>query len=227
VNDDPTPGAVLFDVDGTLIDTNYLHVFAWLGAFQAVGHPVEGSDVHRAIGMGAPQLLERLLGPETARRVGDAAREEHRARYKETFPLMRRFEGAGDLLRAVAARATVVLATSASPEELSALRETVDADDVIAAITSAEDVEAAKPQPDLVQVALERAGVPADRAVFVGDTVWDVEAARRAGVVCVALLTGGISRSELIEAGAVAVYRDTAELLRGLRESPLSQVFGE
>jgi HAD superfamily hydrolase (TIGR01509 family) len=226
VNEDLTQGAVLFDVDGTLVDTNYLHVFAWLGAFQAVGHAVDGTDVHRAIGMGASQLLERLLGPETAQRVGDRAQEEHRARYQETFPLMRRFEGAAELLHAVAGRATVVLATSASPAELSALRQTIDADDVISAITSAEDVEAAKPRPDLVEVALERAGVPASRAVFVGDTVWDIEAAGRAGVPCVAVLTGGISRSELVEAGAVAVYRDSTELLREIDESPLRKVFG-
>ncbi|MDQ1400853.1 MAG: hypothetical protein QOK20_2785 [Acidimicrobiaceae bacterium] len=220
------PGAVLFDVDGTLVDTNYLHVFAWLGAFQAIGHPVDGTDVHRAIGMGAPELLERLLGADTAERLGDQAKEEHTARYKETFPLMRRFEGAGELLRAVAERATVVLATSASPAELSALRETLDADGVVAAITSAEDVDAAKPRPDLVEVALERAGVPANRAVFVGDTVWDVEAAGRAGVPCVAVLTGGISRSELVDAGAIAVYRDTTELRQGLEKSALSKVFG-
>jgi HAD superfamily hydrolase (TIGR01509 family) len=226
VKEDPTPGAVLFDVDGTLVDTNYLHVCAWLGAFQAVGHPVDGTDVHRAIGMGAEQLLERLLGAETAQHVGAAAREEHTARYQQTFPLMRRFDGTEALLRAVAQRATVVLATSASSAELSALRATLDADDVVAAITSAEDVEAAKPRPDLVEVALERAGVPANRAVFVGDTVWDIEAARRAGVPCVAVLTGGISRSELAEAGAAAVYQNGTELLKGLEASPLRKVFG-
>jgi phosphoglycolate phosphatase-like HAD superfamily hydrolase len=118
----------------------------------------------------------------------------------------------------------VVLATSASPEELDALRKTLDSDDVIDAITSSEDVESAKPEPDLVQVALQRASVGADRAVFVGDTVWDVEAASQAGVPCVAVLTGGISAAELRQAGAVAVYRSVAELLDGLDDSPLSAV---
>jgi phosphoglycolate phosphatase-like HAD superfamily hydrolase len=110
----------------------------------------------------------------------------------------------------------VVLASSADPAEFAVLRAALDADDAVDDATSSGDVDTAKPAPDLVQLALEKAGAPAAEAVFVGDTVWDVEACTRAGVACVAVLSGGISREELLGAGAVAVYHDTAELLAGL-----------
>jgi phosphoglycolate phosphatase-like HAD superfamily hydrolase len=121
------------------------------------------------------------------------------------------------------AGAKVVLATSASPDELERLRATLGVEDSVAEITSSQDVERAKPEPDLVQVALQRAEVPPDRAVFVGDTVWDVQAAGRAGVPCIGVLTGGVSEAELTEAGAVAVYEDAATLLRDLEQSPLTR----
>ena len=217
-------GAVLFDVDGTLVDSNYLHVVAWMGAFREAGHPVDGAAIHRAIGMGAPQLLESLLGGSLAGEIGPQVKAGHTERYRRWFESLRPFDGARDLLRSVACRAGVVLATSASPEEVSALRATLDADDAIDAITGSEDVERAKPAPDLVHVALQRAGVDSDAAVFVGDTVWDVEASARAGLPCVAVLTGGISAAELHEAGAVAVYRSVADLLENLDDSPLAAV---
>ena len=204
--------AVLFDVDGTLIDSNYLHVAAWIRAFHHVGHPVDGAAIHRAIGMGSSQLLERLLGEDLAGQVGDAVKEAHARHYRQDFEMLRPFAGARELVFAVARRARVVLATSASLEEVQALCATLDAGDAITAVTGGDDVAAAKPEPDLVAVALERAGVPADRAIFVGDTVWDVEAAARAGVPCLAVLTGGIGASELVAAGAAGVYGSVADL---------------
>ena len=218
-------GAVLFDVDGTLVDTNYLHVFTWMSAFHAVGSPVDGAAVHQAIGMGAPQLIERLLGPDTARRLGDQAKDQHTTRYRETFPLMRPFDGAAELLRRVAEQASVVLATSAGPDELSELLRVLDADDAITAVTGADDVDHAKPDPDLIEVALEKAKVPPTRAIMVGDTVWDIKAAGRVGLPCVAVTSGGIGRAELYEAGAVAVYQGVADLLQNLEQSPLRTVF--
>jgi HAD superfamily hydrolase (TIGR01549 family) len=217
-------GAVLFDVDGTLVDSNYLHVVAWMEAFRAIGHPVDGAAIHRAIGMGARQLLDTLLGEPLADQVGDHAKTEHAARYRGHFEDLRAFDGSRRLVRTVADRAAVVLATSASPDEVEALRATLEVDDVVHAITGSEDVDAAKPEPDLVQVALQRAGVDAGAAVFVGDTVWDIEASAKAGVPCVAVLTGGISAAELRDAGAVAVYRSVANLLNHLDDSPLRAV---
>lgn len=214
---------MLFDIDGTLVDSNYLHVSAWMRAFDDVGQAVDAARIHHDIGMGAPQLLSDLLGDRAAE-LGDAAKERHKVHYADLHPMLRRFAGARELVQAVAARATVVMATSASPEELEALRATLEIDDIVDAFTSAQDVDAAKPEPDLVEVALERAGVPAQRAVFVGDTVWDVVAAQRAGVPCVGVLTGGIAEAELRGAGAVAVYDDVSRLLAELDRSPLSSV---
>ena len=166
---------VLFDVDGTLVDTNYLHVLAW-----------------RRV------MLDR----------GE--------------PEIRAFPRAADLLRALHGRGVrVVLATSAEKSDLEALLEAIDAEDAIDAVTSAGEVEAAKPAPDLFCVALEEAGTKPEATVVVGDTVWDVKAAARAGLPCVAVLSGGISRAELADAGAVAIYDDVADLLENLDQSPL------
>ncbi len=218
-------GAILFDIDGTLVDSNYLHVDAWLRALQAVGHPVDAWRIHRGQGMGSAELLATLLGA-AAEQVGSRAKQQHSEFYQQSSQLLRAFDGARELVAAVAQRgAKVVLATSAAPDELEVLRSILDVEDTVAEITAAEDVETAKPAPDLVQVALQRAGVAADRAVFVGDTVWDVQACRKAGVACVGVLTGGISAAELTDAGAVAVYEDCCALLRGLDASPLAAVW--
>ena len=219
-------GAVLFDIDGTLVDSNYLHVNAWLRALQAVGHPVDAWRIHRGQGMGSSELLATLLGEAAAEQVGSRAKQQHSELYKQSAELLRVFDGARELVAEVAQRgAKVVLATSAAPDELEVLRSILDIDDAVAEITAAEDVEAAKPAPDLVNVALQRAGVTADRAVFVGDTVWDVQACGKAGVACVGVLTGGISATELAEAGAVGVYEDCRALLRDLDASPLAAVW--
>jgi HAD superfamily hydrolase (TIGR01509 family) len=219
------PGAVLFDIDGTLVDSNYVHVNAWLYAFRAVGHPVDAWRVHRGQGMGSSQLLATLLG-EAAQQIGPQAEQRHSEHYRQTSDLLRAFDGARELIAAVAHRgAKVVLASSAAPDELDRLRTILDIEDTVAEFTAAQDVEAAKPEPDLVHVALQRAEVTADRAVFVGDTVWDVQAAGKAGVPCVGLLSGGISAAELTVAGAVAVYDDCRTLLRELDTSPLADVW--
>ncbi len=216
------PGAVLFDIDGTLVDSNYVHVDAWLRALRAVDHPVDAWRVHRGQGMGSSQLLAALLG-EAAEQLGAQAQQRHSERYRQTADLLRTFDGARELVAAVAQRgAKVIIATSAAPDELERLRTLLDIEDTVAEFTAADDVEAAKPEPDLVQVALKRAGVTADRAVFVGDTVWDVQACGKAGVACVGVLTGGISAAELTEAGAVAVYPDCRALLSELDASPLA-----
>ncbi len=214
----------MFDVDGTLVDSNYLHVVAWMGAFRESGQHVDGAAIHRAIGLGSAQLLEKLLGREVAATIGDQVKARHASLYGRNFETLRPFDGARPLIRAVAERARVALATSASSAELAALRAALDVDDVVDVIIGSEEVETAKPEPDLVEAALQRTGVACDQAVFVGDTIWDIEAAGRAGVACVAVLTGGISRTELLTAGAIDVYPSVAELLAGIDDSPLSRV---
>jgi HAD superfamily hydrolase (TIGR01509 family) len=217
----PAPAAVLFDIDGTLVDSNYVHVTAWMYAFQSVGRHVDAWRIHQAIGMDGAKLLDELLGGD-AESLGEQAKKEHSRRYKMMGELLQPFDGARDLLREVSARGIkVVLATSAPPDELEMLRELLDVEDAVETVTNADDVETAKPEPDIVTVALERAGVDAADAVFVGDAVWDVKAANAAGVVCVAVATGGMHVAELREAGAAATYDGVAALLDGLDESLL------
>jgi HAD superfamily hydrolase (TIGR01509 family) len=212
--------AALFDVDGTLADTNYLHVVTWWEAFAQAGHQVPMTDIHRSIGMGSGQLLDRLLPGDRDTAADADIRAAHGALYSTYWSRLRPLPGAADLLRACKRHGLrVVLASSADPPEFAALRAALDAEDAIDAATSAGDVDASKPAPDLVQVALERAGVPAEQAVFVGDTAWDVEACLRAGVACIGLLSGGIGEDELTGAGAVAVYPGPAELLRAFPDA--------
>jgi len=207
--------AVLFDVDGTLVDSNYLHAVTWWEAFSQGGHDVAMADIHRAIGMGSSQMLDKLLPRDRDTAQDDSLQTAHSALYSAYWTRLRPLRGAPDLLRACKKHGlTVVLASSAGEPEFKALRAALDAEDAIDAATFSGEVERSKPAPDLVQVALDKAGVRADEAVFVGDTVWDVQAARKAGVRCVCLASGGISRGELTDAGATDVYDDPADLLR-------------
>ncbi|MFB7243882.1 HAD family hydrolase [Streptomyces populi] len=212
--------AAIFDVDGTLVDTNHLHVVTWWEAFRQAGHRVPMHDVHRAVGLGGGDLIEHLLGKDRDPEGDGELEAAHRTLYATWFDRLIAFDGAGDLLRALAGRGwEVVLATSASGAELSALRRAVDADDVILGAASADDVRSGKPAPDPVERARDLAGVPSGRAVFVGDTVWDMEAGTRDGVTSVAVLSGGIPRADLEAAGAAAVHRDVADLLENLDSS--------
>ncbi|MEU6591575.1 HAD family hydrolase [Streptomyces sp. NPDC046881] len=214
--------AAVFDVDGTLVDTNALHVVTWWEAFRQAGHDVSMHDVHRAVGLGSTDLIAHLLGDDRDPDEDAGLSAAHTALYGQFFERLPALPGAADLLRRLHADGwTVVLATSASGAELGALRRAIDADDAITGMASADDVQRGKPAPEPVEHALELAGVPASRAVFVGDTVWDMRAGSKAGVRCVGLLCGGIPRADLEEAGAQAVYADPADLLARLAESPL------
>ncbi|MFE4961700.1 HAD family hydrolase [Streptomyces sp. NPDC056660] len=217
-----TKRAAIFDVDGTLVDTNHLHVVTWWEAFRQAGHHVPMREIHRAVGLSGGDLLDHLLGDGADRDLDENERltAAHHALYATYFERLPALEAAGDLLRALAGRGWgIVLATSASGAELTALRSAIGADDVILGATSADDVADGKPAPDPVQQARELAGVPSERAVFVGDTVWDMKAAVRDGAVPVAVLSGGIPRADLEAAGAHAVYRDPADLLARLDSS--------
>jgi HAD superfamily hydrolase (TIGR01549 family) len=219
-------GAVIFDVDGTLLDTNYLHVLAWSRAFRDHGRQVPMSVIHSLIGMGSDKLLDRLVGGG----VPDPSEldESHSRHYRELQPEMRAFEGAAGLLRTIAGRgAAVILGTSAKADELEAMRIVLDAGDTISQVVSSGDAENTKPDPDIFAIALERCGLPTGSVVVVGDTVWDIEAAHRLGLGCVAVETGGIPGRVLSDAGALCVYHDVATLLRELDSSPLRPLLAD
>ncbi|TDC72248.1 HAD family hydrolase [Micromonospora sp. KC606] len=217
------PDGVLFDVDGTLVDTTYLHTVSWWEALRQADHPVPMATIHRAIGMGSDKLLDHLLGPERDRGEDDKLRAAHDGLFGEYWERLVPLPGAAELLRACADRGLrVVLATSAAAHEAEALRAALDADDVVDTVTCAADVAQSKPAPDILVAALEQSRLAADRVVFVGDSVWDVAAAARLDIPCVGLSCGGTSRGELAGAGAVAVYDDPATLLAGLADSPLA-----
>lgn len=213
--------AVLFDVDGTLIDSNYLHVSAWHRAFTQVGHDVSSWRIHRAVGLDSDLIVDELDGSLTEderSRVKDL----HSKFYNELVPQLRPLPAARDLVRACHERGwKVVLATSAPQDEADIQHECLQIDQWLRGATSGEDVQTAKPRPDIVEAALEVAGVEPDEALLIGDTVWDVQAGARAGVAVIGLLSGGVSEAELREAGAIAVYRDADHLLERLDSSPL------
>jgi HAD superfamily hydrolase (TIGR01509 family) len=213
------PG-VLFDVDGTLVDTNYLHALAWSRAFRDAGEWVPMNAIHRSIGMGGDRLVPELLGRDSPEAV--AARPR---RYAELIGDARAFPGAADLLgRVHRSGLVVVLATSAPADELSVLLRVLDAGDAIDAQTTADDVEDSKPAPDVFATAMRAASIDPARALAVGDSVWDIRAARAAGIGCVALESGGFSQHELSEAGALQVYKDAKELFDQFLTSPLAAI---
>jgi len=216
--------AVLFDVDGTLVDTTYLHAVSWWEAFAQAGHEVPMARIHRAIGMGSDQLLDALLPADRDTGADDGIIAAHSALYSVYWSRLRPLPGAAALLRACHQQGLrVVLASSAGPGELDKLRAVLDADEAVDEATSAGDVDKSKPAPDLVEVALEKAGLAPPEAMFVGDAVWDVEACQRAGVACVGVLSGGVSEAELLAAGAVQVYRDPADILNSFPASILGR----
>lgn len=219
-------GAVLLDADGTLVDSTFLHVDAWMRAFALVGVHVQAWRVHRAIGMGSPQLVASLVGDDEAERLGDQVSDYHEALYLDVADRAHPLPGARELVIEIARRgARPVLATSAAPAELERLRAILDVDEHLYAITSSKDVATAKPDPDLVRTALDRAETAPERTIMLGDAVWDVIAARRAGIECVAVRTGGIGADELREAGALAVYEDLTALLEDLDNGPLARAW--
>jgi phosphoglycolate phosphatase len=208
---------VVVDLDGTLVDSNYVHVLAWREAFRDVGLDIASHRIHRVIGVGGDQLVERVAGEAVERNVGDEVRRRHQVHLGERAGLVSATEGAGELIQLLRDRGvSVVLASSSEQEITDRFLDLVDgAAGLLTAAVTGDDVSRSKPHPDLIEVALEE--VEAGKAVVVGDTVWDVEAATAARVPCIALLTGGIPERELREAGAVMVFetpRDLADTLR-------------
>ena len=213
------PAAIL-DIDGTLVDSNYQHTIAWYRALRQHGHVLPIWRIHRHIGMGGDQLVASLCGEEVEARHGDDIRNAEKALYMALIDEVEPLAGARDLIVDLKRMdRSVVLASSAKPDEEEPYLDLLDARGLADAWTTAGDVEKTKPEPDLVVAALQRAG--ADSAVMIGDSTWDCKAAARAGIPTVAVLTGGFSEQELRDAGAVAVFDSIEELRRRLSDTPL------
>jgi HAD superfamily hydrolase (TIGR01549 family) len=213
---------VIFDVDGTLVDTNYHHAVAWFRAFRRYDITLPVWHLHRAIGMGGDQLITHVAGEDAEHEHGDDLRAAHGEEFDALIGEVCAFPEAQDLLRDVKQRGfTLVLATSGSTKHSDHFLSLIDGDRYADARTTSGDVEASKPAPDLIQLALERGG--GRSAVMVGDSVWDGYAAQRAGTPFLAIRTGGFSREELAEAGAHTVYGSLGELGAALDDSLISR----
>ena len=212
----------ILDIDGTLVDTNYQHALAWYRAFHQHGIVLPVWRIHRHIGMGGDQLVGALTDERTEDERGDAIRTAEKVLYSELIGEVEPMEGSREFIEQVKQRGhTVVLASSAKQDELDHYLDLLDARDLADEWTSSADVEQTKPQPDLVQSALSKAGGDARDSVMVGDTPWDIKAASQAGVGTLAVRTGGFGVEELREAGAVALFESVAELLAQLGDTDL------
>jgi HAD superfamily hydrolase (TIGR01549 family) len=214
----------VLDVDGTLVDTNYQHALAWYRAFRSLGETYPIWRIHRLIGMGGDQLVAALGGDDVEERIGDQARERW---VKEVDPMMAEtalLPGARELIVALKERGhRVILASSGKPHHVERALNLLDAREIADGWTTSEDVESTKPAPDLLQVALKKLGEPADApSMVIGDSVYDVEAAKNAGMPAVVVRSGGFGDDELREAGALAIYDTPADLAADLDGTALA-----
>jgi phosphoglycolate phosphatase-like HAD superfamily hydrolase len=218
------PPVAVLDIDGTLVDTNYHHAIAWYRAFREHGLTMPVWRIHRHIGMGGDQLVAAVAGRRVEERQGDSIRAAETALYADLIGEVRPFEDARRLMTALRERGhRLVLASSAKRDEVEYYLDLLEARGLADAWTSAADVDATKPEPDLVVTAVAKVG--GGDAVLVGDSTFDCEAAGRAGVPAVAILTGGFSAAELRDAGAVEVFESIGELCEHLDETPFAGSF--
>jgi HAD superfamily hydrolase (TIGR01509 family) len=213
---------VILDVDGTLVDSNDAHARAWVEALREHGYPADYDRIRRLIGMGGDKLLPAAVGLSPEDPDGKAIAESRGQVFREReLPHVRAFPGSHELLRALEARRfRRAVASSAERDELEALLRIAGADGLVEALTSGDDVERSKPDPDALHVALRRLACRPEEAVMIGDTPYDVEAARAAGVDCIGFRCGGWRDEDL--AGAIAVYDGPLDLLQRLDVSPLA-----
>jgi phosphoglycolate phosphatase-like HAD superfamily hydrolase len=215
------PPIAVLDVDGTLVDTNYHHAIAWYRAFREHGLTVPVWRIHRHIGMGGDHLVAAVAGRRVEDRQGDSIRAAETALYADLIGEVRPFADARRLLELLDGRGQrLVLASSGKRDEVDHYLDLLDARALVEAWTTSADVEQTKPDPDLVVTAIDKVG--GGEAVLVGDSTWDCEAATRAGVPTVAILTGGFSEQELRQAGAGSVFESLGELCERLDETPLA-----
>jgi HAD superfamily hydrolase (TIGR01509 family) len=216
------PRIAILDVDGTLVDTNYHHAIAWFRAFRRHDLTLQVWRIHRHIGMGGDQLVAALAGDEVEERLGDDIRDAESELYKELIDEVQPMEGSRRLIEDLKeAGNTVVLASSAKDWEIEHYLELLDAEELVDAWTTSDDVEQTKPEPDLVHAALDKVDGRPEDAMLIGDTVWDVKAAHGAGVETLAVRTGGFSEQELRDAGAREVFTAVEDLRKSLVETPL------
>jgi HAD superfamily hydrolase (TIGR01509 family) len=216
-------GIAILDIDGTLVDTNYHHTLSWARAFARHDLVLPLWQIHRHIGMGGDQVVSALCGDEVENELGDAIRDAEADEYAKLIDEVRPMDRSRELIESLRRRGhQVVLASSAKADEVDHYLDLLDARQLTDAWTTSADVESTKPAPDLVHAALQRAGGEARDAVMIGDTPWDVEAARGAGVDTIAVITGGFSVPQLEEAGAVAVFESVAELCEQLDDTRLA-----
>jgi phosphoglycolate phosphatase-like HAD superfamily hydrolase len=208
----PPSRCIVLDVDGTLVDSNYLHVVAWQAAFADQGRHIAAWEIHRAVGMGADRLVPALVGHAAAEEIGAVVSADHDERFRQVIADVKPIAGARELLSALKRRGlTVVLGSSAAAEEVDHYLGLLEARELVDHVTTAADVDRTKPDPSLIESAIGRAGVPA--LAMIGDTVWDCRAAAALDLRALALLCGGISEGELRGGGAHSVYRDPTELV--------------
>jgi HAD superfamily hydrolase (TIGR01509 family) len=214
------PTAAVLDVDGTLVDTNYQHALAWFRAFRAERIVLPMWRLHRHVGMGGDKFVAAVAGDEVEDRLGDRLRDSWEHQFDELIDETEPLAGARELIQELKKRGhSTVLASSAIQRHVDDFLDKLDAHDLADGWTTKDDVEASKPDPDLVEAALAKAGT--QKAVMIGDTPWDVKAAAKAGIETICVVTGGFSKQELEEAGAVAVYESLVELREDLDRAPL------
>ena len=214
--------AVLFDIDGTLVDSNDAHAHAWVRAFSEAGVRAAFEAVRCAIGMGGDKLMPAVAGIEEESALGQRISKRRQEMFKtEYLPHLEPFRDAGTLVRACESLGMKAMAaSSAKRDELEALLKIADASSLLGDSTSADDAEESKPDPDIVHAALQKAGADARDAVMIGDTPYDIEAATRAGVTVIAFRCGGWNDASL--RGAIAIYDGPWDLLARLESSPLT-----
>lgn len=216
---------VLFDVDGTLIDSSYIHTISWWGAFRQQGYDIPMASIHHFVGMGGDRLVDNLLPQDRDREADKDVMASHGALYASHWPALRAFDGARDLLaRCHEDGLAVALASSARNKDLQVMKGILAADPFIDGATSANDAKNSKPSPDILVAALETIGVAPRNAVFVGDAVWDMKAAAALGIPPVGVTCGGINAAELRDAGAVEVYEGPRDLLENLGSSAIGRL---
>lgn len=216
---------ILFDVDGTLIDSSYIHTISWWGAFRQQGYDIPMASIHYYVGMGGDRLVDSLLPAGRDRSLDSEIMASHGALYASHWPALRTFDGAKDLLaQCHAAGLSVALASSARKQDLQVMKSVLDSDAFLDAATSANDAKESKPAPDILVAALEAIGVEAADAIFVGDAVWDMKAAGALGIPAIGVTCGGVRASELREAGAVEVYDGPRDLLQNLTSSAIGRL---